>query len=173
MTVVPINKRYNGNITEPVWLAFVTAGGLVLLIACVNVANLLLMRSTERAREIAIRGSLGANRRRIVRQLLLESALLAVLDGLARPHAFVRWPSSRLDLRAAGRLAVLDGLHDRSPRLCVSADDLSGNDLCLRPGSRHPFIRLIVDIRDDQGVQNATSSVTDRMSSASWRAAVS
>jgi putative ABC transport system permease protein len=80
--VVPINERYLGRLTDPAWLAFMTAGFLVVVISCANVANLMLARSVHRAREIAIRTSLGASRRRVVRQLLIEGGVLATLGGV-------------------------------------------------------------------------------------------
>jgi putative ABC transport system permease protein len=98
--VKPYNDEFNGGNIRVLFLALLGAVGFVLLIACANVANLLLSRSLARRREVSIRAALGASRWRVIRQLLIESILLGVAGGIAG-LALSFWGVRMFDLAVA------------------------------------------------------------------------
>ena len=111
ITVIPLRDDLVGNV-RPVLLALLAAVGFLLLIACTNVAGLLLARSSRRSGEFALRMAIGAGRGRIVRQLLTESLLIAGLGGV-----------SGILLAVFGTKAVLRLLPEALPRSADIAID--------------------------------------------------
>jgi len=151
MIPYPLQKELVGDVGSTLWL-LLGAVGLVLLIACVNIASLLLARAVSRDRELAMRVALGAGRGRLARQCLTESAILGLGGGLlgvglafVSIHPFVAfWPGSlpradeiHLDWRvlvfAVGASLLSGFLFGLAPALRVPA---RGVEQTLRAGAR-------------------------------------
>jgi len=150
-TLMSLQESMVGRI-RPAMLTLAASVGFVLLIACVNLANLLLSRSSARRREFGIRSSLGAGQTRIIRQLLTESVILAFLGALAglalawtgtrllvnlSPTILPRASEIAIDGRALGftaLIAILTGiLFGLAPAIALSKTDLAS---ALREGGR-------------------------------------
>jgi putative ABC transport system permease protein len=108
--VQPLKELMTSRVQTSLWV-FLGAVSFVLLIACANVANLLLIRAAGRRREMAVRVALGAGRMRIARQLLTESVLIGVLGGAIGMVIAVAGVRALLSIAPQGRIPRLDEVH--------------------------------------------------------------
>jgi len=175
VSVIPLQERLTGNLQATLW-ALMGAVGVVWLIGCVNIANLLLARAAGRTREIALRAALGAGRGRVMRQLLTEHCVLAGAAGLAGlllasilvrgvvalappdlPRIDELWMAPTVALFAVGLSLVSTVIFGLVPALHASRLDLS--DAMKQGGSKATASKASTRLRSAMVVTEVALSV--------------
>ena len=149
--LIPLRDQIVGEV-RPALLEMSFAVGLVLVIACINLANLLLARNGARAREIAIRCAVGGSRGRLVRQMLTESALLSLLGGSAGV-ALALWIQELLPWLLPHDLPRAENVRLDGPVLLFAflLTLLTGAAACLLPAFRSARASLVVPLHGGVG----------------------
>ncbi len=163
VVLVPLKKDIVGDV-EGTLFVLLGAVGFVLLIACTNVANLLLARSTGRSREFAIRAALGANQMRVIRQLLTESVLLGVCGGLFG-LAFARWGTQAVLAKLPEALPRADAIHlgGRVLLFTLAVSILAGIVFGLAPAIKTARPNLGETLREGGRGSSGTRHATQRV----------
>ena len=146
-----------GNFREPLFV-LLGAAGLVLLIACANLGNLLLARTTARNREMSVRLALGASRGRLIRQLMTESLCLAAFGGLVGLFTAFVLRQGLLRLVSDTPIALPGGLDLRTVSFVVALTVAAGLILGLLPGLRITKTQAVTGLREQgRGVVGSTA----------------